>query len=597
MITCHLFDGPTGDQILDLTPYVRACPVARGVHGDSDVALTLALPSLSQQLALIERYAVPWLEVHDATGVIWAGRLEDMQAASSGQPALTAYGPWRALDDVRVTALWSDTRTDAWRLLTEEEIASLRPAFYEFDTQERIFVGLQKNTTYQTAASFAFAVYTTPDRSSRDIQNIAFDVRIQLPVGWIARIDGRDASYGSTVIALTLNGTGATVRQSYCLPLSSARPLVGLLVFNNTGAPVTYAGENGQDYVALTNVRVTTQPLAVTTTLTAGALLGATSVTVASAANITVGQSLYLGGTNPERVTVTSVVGLTIGVTPLAAAKAIGDTARAQRVLASDIATAIAATVAALNPAQITAGAQLIQPSTVDRRDVLFQDQPATTLLEGLAAEEQLAVGVSRERLVYLRPRDQAAWAQTFAVDAASLTVGRTIEQLRNSIYGVYTDPDGRPLRTAAATNAQSVIRWGLTRQAALAVETTAVAQAAAFRDYALADSDDPAPQAAIAFTQLWTEDGAPAPLSALAPGDTLLIRNLPSSSAAGIDDLAVVRVARTVLDPTAEDRAAVLTVELENPPAELEVALARIALFYEPPAPQGFDKPLRIAG
>lgn len=595
MITCHLFDGPTGDQILDLTPYVRACPIARGAHGDSDVALTLALPSLSQQLALIERYAVPWLEVYDGTGVIWAGRLEDMQAASSGQPQLTAYGPWRALDDVRVTALWSDTRTEAWRLLTEEEIASLRPAFYEFDTQERIFIGLQKNTTYQTAASFAFAVYTIPDRSSRDIQNIAFDVRFQLPVGWIARIDGRDASYGSTVIALTLNGTGATVRQSYCLPLSSARPLVGLLVFNNTGAPVTYAGENGQDYVALTNVRVTTQALAVTTTLTANALLGATSVAVASAANIAVGQSLYLGGTNPERVTVTSVVGLTIGVTPLAAAKAIGDTARAQRVLASDIASAIATTVATLNPAQITAGAQLIQASTVDRRDVLIQDQPATTLLEGLAAEEQLAVGVSRERLVYLRPRDQAAWAQTFAVDAASLTVGRTIEQLRNSIYGVYSDPDGRPLRTAAATAAQSVIRWGLTRQAALAVQTTAAAQAEAFRDYALADSDDPAPQAAIAFTQLWTEDGAPAPLSALAPGDTLLIRNLPSSSAAGIDEVGVVRVARTVLDPTADDRAAVLTVELENPPAELEVALARVALFYEPPAPQGFDKPLRI--
>lgn len=594
MITCHLFDGPTGDQILDLTPYVRACPVARGTHGDSDVALTLALPSLSQQLALLERYAVPWLEVHDATGVIWAGRLEDMQAASSGQPALTAYGPWRALDDVRVTALWSDTRVDAWQLLTSNDVAAVREAQYEADNSDRLYLALRKGETYGNATHFGIWGYRRPNGSTRAIQNWSFDYRIELPANWQIAFQSRDDSWGSGANILVLTSAGAILRGSLCLPAAFTGG-VDVAIYNNTGANYTYVGETGVSYLQLTNVRVTTQALAVDTTLTANALLGATSIAVTSAANIAVGQSLYLGGTNPERVTVTSVVGLTIGVTPLAAAKAIGDTARAQRVLASDIASAIATTVAALNPAQITAGAQLIQASTVDRRDVLIQDQPATTLLEGLAAEEQLAVGVSRERLVYLRPRDQAAWAQTFAVDAASLTVGRTIEQLRNSITGVYSDPDGRPLRTAAATAAQSVIRWGLTRQAALAVQTTAAAQAEAFRDYALADSDDPPSQAAIAFTQLWTEDGAPAPLSALAPGDTLLIRNLPSPSAAGIDEVGVVRVARTVLDPTADDRTAVLTVELENPPAELEVALARVALFYEPPAPQGFDKPLRI--
>jgi len=468
---------------------------------------------------------------------------------------------------------------------------------FSFNTQDQVYVTAQKGATVgnTTVNKVGYIGYIGPDQGSRLIQNVAFDYTWSGQTNWQVGLQSFTSSWGGLATLWFANGAGATQRGSVCATLGTPRDRVAAYLFYNA-ADAVVLGETGDAYLSLTNVRVTTQALAVDTTLSAGALLGATAILVTSATNITVGMSLYLGGTNPERVTVSSVAGLTIGITPLAAAKAGGDTVRAQRVLVSDIAADVAATVAALNPGQLESGTQLIQPSIVDRRDVLVQDQPATAILEGLASEEQLACGVTRDRLLWLRPRDQAAWSQAYAVDAADLTLGRTIEQLRNQVYATYEDPDGRPLRTAAATSAQSVARWGLTRQAALAVQTTALEQATALRDYALADADDPPSQAAITFTRLFLPNGAGAPLTALEAGDTLTIRNLLINAGGDIDDLTTVRVARVVYDPVADDRAARLTVELENPPAELEVALARIALFYEPPAPQGLDKPLRIA-
>ena len=599
MITCHLFDGPTGDQILDLTPYVRACPVGRGMHGDSDVAVTLALPSLSQQLALLERYGVPWLEVHDTAGAIWAGRVEDPQASSQGELALTAYGPWRALEDARLTELWSDTRVGAWRPVLETEGAGWAPQRYTFDTSDRLFISPTKGAVHGGAVGarqIGGLAYLAPDRGSRVLTNISFDWRFTVPsadwylqVAWYSAAPS-GAPWTQISAATIINGSGPAAGSSHCLSFTGSPVACEVRIAPLFNPGVALAQESGTQFALLTNVRVTSTPLVVDTTLTGTVFSGATSFTVASAAGIVAGMILIVHNTNlsviGERVQVASVVGTTINLTgPLANTYNIANNpvVRAQQVLTSDIAAAAAATVSALNPTQLQSGTPLIQATTTDRKDVVILDQSPAQVLEQLAADEQLSVGVSRERLLWLRPRDQSAWAQTYAVDAATLTIGRTIEQLRNQVRAVYADASGRPLRTAAATAAQSVARWGLTRQAALATDTTSATEAAALRDYALADTDDPPPQLALSFTQLWTLDGASVPLTELAPGDTLVIRNLPLGTAADSEQLASVRVARTVFDPLADDATARLTVELENPPATLEAALSRMALATSP--------------
>jgi hypothetical protein len=576
MISVHLFDGPTGPQILDLTPYVRGCPLARGVHGDSDVAIPLNLPSLGQQLALLERVGLPWLEVHDTTGLIWAGRVENPQASSSGELTLTAYGPWRAVEDARDTALWSTTSVAEWFQLTAQNQAQQTPDRYTFDTNNRLYIAANKGDTFGNAGQLGSLAYAVPHRSTRLIQNIAFDyVFTDTEGNWEAACQEWTAAYpidGAWTFHSSVWSLGATGSGSICAPFSTGRTAAVFRMFRNAAAAVNNF-ETDQNTLRITNVRLTSMPLAVNTTLQANALLGATVIDVFDATNIAVGMTLYLGGTNPEKVTVTSVTPgfTTIGVTALAAAKAIGNTVRAQRVLASDVASSLAGIVSTLNPALLQSGTNLIQQTTADLTDLVYEDLSPAAVLEARASAEQLSVGVTRERLLWMRPRDLAAYTQAYAVDASDITLGRTIEELWNARYAVYQDASGRTLRTTTSTAAQSVARWGVTRQQEVASSTTSLTAAERQRDLALADTDDPPPQAAISFTRLYTLSGAPVALTELQAGDTLTIRNLSLTSSADIDQLATVRLARVVYDPVTRQ----IAVEFENPPASLEVALA----------------------
>jgi len=589
MISIHLVEQPGGVQILDLTPYVESAPIAHAAHGDGDLAISLQLPSLGRQLALLERPGTPWVEVYDTGELVYCGRVEDPQASSQGVLTLTTYGPWRALTDARDTALWSDTSVAGWFQPTAQQIATSYPGRFRFDTNNRLNVEPENNSVQGNTPIVGYAAYAAPSLGSRLIQNIAFDYYYGgSTAGWIANCQSWTApspiNTAWTVSANLWIGTvtaapGAAFTGSICAPLTT---LVNALTYglSSNNAAATFAGQTGDVAMRITNLRITTNPLAVDTTLSAGAILGATSITVVSATNIVVGQSLYLGGTNPERVTVTSVAGATIGITALVAAKSAGNSVRAQRVLASDIAAHLASIVSTLNPGQLRSATTLIQQSTLDRRDVAYGDASPASVLETLATGEQLACGVSRNQLLYLRPRDQAAWTQTYAVDVSDITIGRSIESLRNHLTATYEDASGRPVRTAAATAGQSVARWGLTRQAALNTTTTNAAEAEGLRDLALADTDDPPPQLAIAIRRLTTPAGAPVPLRMIESGDTFLIRNLVLGNADTIDQLGTVRVARRVFDPATPDE---VVIELENPPATLEVALARSALAFTP--------------
>lgn len=572
MIAVQLVAQPGGSLIMDLTPHIESASLGRGPHGESDLALSLRLPNLGQQLALVARDGTPWVEVVGAGDLIWAGRVEDAEASSDGLLTLTAYGPWRALEDARDTALWSDTRTDGWRAVAEGEPAyaglTLAPAKFDTATDGRLWITLPKGATFLNLDTTAH-IYDTPAGSSRAITAIAFDYAVTLPAGWFAFIIAAERDNTSPATLWLLAGAGGLQGGSLLLPLAAARPR---LIVGIQAAAGTPAGETGTWYARLTNIRVTTNLFAVDTTLAAGALAGATSISVASGAGFVVGMTLYLSGTTPERVTVTSVAGTSIGITALLLPKSAGATVRAQRVTAADIAAHLAGVVSALNPAMLAGGAALIQPTAADLVDVSYVGASPADVLDGLAAQESLSVGVSRERLLWLRSRDDPAWNQTYAVDAADITVGVSIEALRNQITATYRDASGRTRTTAAATDAQSVARWGLTRQAGLETDTTSQAEAERLRDLARADAAHPPPRLSLRITRLYAPSGAVAPLTALAPGDTLLIRNLPL----GADgDAATGRVARTEYDAVT----GALAVEFEEPPDSLETALA---------APQG---------
>lgn len=174
------------------------------------------------------------------------------------------------------------------------------------------------------------------------------------------------------------------------------------------------------------------------------------------------------------------------------------------------------------------------------------------------------------ERHLRFNPRtyNQRHWV----VDYTDLELERSIENLRNAWYGVYTDKSGRTLRTTTTTDGESVEVYGLTRTAALDVSTTSGTTAGLFRDVALEDRKNATVRAAISFDVLRDQYGLCWPLVMARAGDTIRIRNLPASFIVSAFDLTTFTIGRTRYNAI-EDR---IAIEPEDPLPLLEVLLAR---------------------
>lgn len=254
---------------------------------------------------------------------------------------------------------------------------------------------------------------------------------------------------------------------------------------------------------------------------------------------------------------------------------------QAAPVRATDIAGHMVGLVAAANVQQLSGETSLIQATTNDAADARYEDASMRDVLAELAAREGWVYGVDRERRLYLRPAETAetigagGWARLWRVNVSQLELRRVLDQLQNSVYAVYDEPGGTKRRSAAATDTQSTLRWGLVRRGALTVRTTSATLAQTLRDAALADRKDPAPRARIVFDRPRAVAGAPVARSELAAGDILLLGNLSARLSAGIDQVAAFRVAR-VRHTLTRGRRPALEVEPVDPPRTLEVLLAR---------------------
>jgi hypothetical protein len=122
------------------------------------------------------------------------------------------------------------------------------------------------------------------------------------------------------------------------------------------------------------------------------------------------------------------------------------------------------------------------------------------------------------------------------------------------------------------AADASSVIRYGLTRRAALSTNTTSAAQSGVQRDAALADRQQPPARATIGVNALYDASGGRWPLWAARAGDTITIRSLPPTLSTDIDRIRSFRISRTEYDVDNDT----ITIEPEAPLQSLEVMVAR---------------------
>jgi hypothetical protein len=582
-----------GKPLVNLSRRATSCVMEFDLHGESSLSATVRMPRLPEQFRYYDREAGLDLVLTDMGREVWRGRLEEPTVASDGL-RLVAYGTWRALSDILHTALWSTTSFSGWEVLGPESRADNVPGAFEFTSNGRLFITVKKNASVGSSPLVVARLgYVLPHRSSQLITNIAFDYDVTLPNGnWQVGVQSFDAPAPITSAIWTYlhtlwfqNGSGSG---SICESLPTPANALAYYLFRNLSPNAVYGGETDTDFLAISNLRITTTPLAVDTTLSANASLGATSITLASAteaAKVRVGMALYIGNaTTPERVTVNSVAGTTIGITPLAAAKVLGNTVRAQAVRSTDIAAGLIAEMNSANPDFVRATARLLA-STADYSDETYLDTPPAKILDALAFAEN-RVAIASNGTVGFRDKTDSRYANTWYVDATDLEVGRLLDSVRNRIYGIYSDTNDRTLRqdkTAAVNNrTSSQRRYGVIREGSLGVSTTSDAIAAQQVALRLSDAADPAPKVQVDFDRLRTRSGQRVRPTQVRGGDLLVIRNLSRSLAANIDQIATFRIARYSLDVMTLKP----TVEAEVPADTLERLLA------QPTSPE-FDAPI----
>ena len=76
-----------------------------------------------------------------------------------------------------------------------------------------------------------------------------------LPTNWRCTIEAYGGGLAGALL-LTLTGIGVLQSAAFNFTTLGGRTIIVINVFNNTGAPVTFAGENGSNYVKLTGIRI-----------------------------------------------------------------------------------------------------------------------------------------------------------------------------------------------------------------------------------------------------------------------------------------------------------------------------------------------------
>lgn len=544
-----------GDLILDASPFVIDAMMSTNVHGAESLPFSL-LRDLSESFKLYHQAGTPYVGVFEGATLLWEGRLEDptLTAGSSSGYRGQALGYWRALSDTRYTALWSDTSYERWRLVVDTELVGVSTAKYSADKQTRLYLAPRSGQFFASTTAFGQWTYETPDASTRPIVGVQFDYYLDAPASWRGDLASLNRDFTGPATIWSVQSVGAALQGSVHATFAGEDRITFEMYYN--AASAQYTGADGNAFLRITNLRVVTSIAnRVNTTLTANRNAGANvTATVGSTANMYVGQKLVINsGVSgaSETVTVLSIGSSTQFNATFTFNYVIGNAVQGHRVLGDEIANDMIAAVSALNPSQLSSNTTLIQSPALDLLDEVYEDRTPADILDYLASRgdnqttpRMWEVGVTEGQIVYFRPRMSASRA--WYVDATDLELARSLDQLFNSAYGLYKDPNGGALRTAASTDAESLARTGMTRRTAAPASTTSSTQAGVQRDTFIANSKNPLPRATIRFNAIYDAAGAEYPLWLVRAGDSITVRNVPPSVSSSYDRVRTFRVTRT---------------------------------------------------
>lgn len=322
---------------------------------------------------------------------------------------------------------------------------------------------------------------------------------------------------------IILETTGSTFTADFNNPHGSTDTLVRI-----------YSGDYNA-WLKVTNIRVVTSIAnMVNTTIGSNISAGSQTVTPASMTGIYVGQKLVIDGSGVgdtgETVEVTAITSTTFTAV-FAIAHTTAITVKGLVVYADEIAEDILSAVNTLNTGALSSSTILIQSPGVDMFDCVYEDKRGDEIVDELAQRGDNAgnvweTGVSDD-VLYFRPAGDEA--QTWAVDAETFDLTRSIDPMANQVKTVYKQADDRLLRKSALVDLFAVAeKYGIKRQTTHDVHTTSVTEAETVRTQIETASQDPAPQVKLTYKRLHKQGGTLADKTMLEVGDVLIARNLP---------------------------------------------------------------------
>jgi hypothetical protein len=246
---------PGGALIRDLSPFVRSCHLRTNKHGVASLETDLDIQNPYEAFSLYQ-LRFPHLALYEHGALVGEGRVEDPAMRDLGG-SLRAMGYQNALRDAPYSALWSSTSVAGWEPILTTDVAGRAPDMYVMDTQNRLFIGLTKNTTYTNNGTTGDMTTVIPDASNRRIVACSFDYTILLPAGWSAILQLWNNPFSFQSNAWTLAATGVLQTGASSLTFTGC-DRISFVIFNSTGAPYTFAGENGSNYLRITNLRFKT---------------------------------------------------------------------------------------------------------------------------------------------------------------------------------------------------------------------------------------------------------------------------------------------------------------------------------------------------
>lgn len=244
---------PSGNLLQDLTPFARSCHLRTNKRGVASLETELDIHNPYQAFGLYQT-KLPHLALYEHGLLIGEGRVEDPAMQGNGV-ALRAFGYQNALRDVPYVALWSTTSVADWLPILTTDVSNRSPDMYIMDTQNRLFTGLKKNATYGNNATVGDQSFVIPDGSTRQVVACSFDYAVLLPANWNINLQRWNNPFSFQSNAWTLTATGALQTGSQNLTFTGCDRL-GFTINNATGAPYTFAGEDGTNYLRITNLRI-----------------------------------------------------------------------------------------------------------------------------------------------------------------------------------------------------------------------------------------------------------------------------------------------------------------------------------------------------